>query len=422
MPRITANVFVQAFSKSPELATRLAQAIDGGGQRSRANGVLSVSEISAALRAATTTGYDSAALRDGFTKLFGAEVLTSPRGAELIAQKVSTEAAVGGVTEKDLLKDLQILCKDPSMSVREAASPDYVKAAGFVADELKKAGVKPLGDKKNGEASYFQAFRWDDRFAPGTIAKSSNVVGVLPGKGKEPREAVLVIAHLDNLSRAEKDWYARNEGRQLRRYEGANDNTASVAALLEVARGLQAAGGNQRDVIFLVPSAEEDGLKGTEAFVKAPPVPLDRIVGAVNLEMIGRNATSELLLYGGATTVEAKKNPLYARAERIANASGTAVKAGPDNDDGQGWYERSDHLVTQNAGIPSIMFHGRTTEGNYHTDDDTVENLNMEKVRVVGQQVLRVVRDLANDERPAERRGPAKPTVNPFPGRVWPGE
>lgn len=307
------------------------------------------------------------------------------------------------------------------MRAREASSPGYTKAAQFVADELKKAGVKPLGDSAGGAPSNFQAFRWDDRFAPGTIGKSSNVVGVLPGKGKAPREAVLVIAHLDNLSRAEKDWYARNEGRQLGKYEGANDNTASVAALLEVARGLQAAGGSERDVIFLVPSAEEDGLKGTEAFVKAPPVPLDRIIGAVNMEMIGRNATSELLLYGGPTTAEAESNPLYARANKIAQGTGTTVKPGPENDDGERWYDRSDHLVTQNAGIPSIMFHGRTTAGNYHTADDTVENLNMEKVRVVGQQVLRVVRDLANDERPAERRGPAKPVVNPFPGRVWPG-
>lgn len=44
----------------------------------------------------------------------------------------------------------------------------------------------------------------------------------------------------------------------------------------------------------------------------------------------------------------------------------------------------------------------------------------MEKVQVVAEQVLRVVRDLANDPNATERRGPPKPVLNPFPGQVWP--
>jgi Zn-dependent M28 family amino/carboxypeptidase len=59
-----------------------------------------------------------------------------------------------------------------------------------------------------------------------------------------------------------------------------------------VARALKEAGPTNRDIIILVPSAEEDGLKGTEAFIKAPPVPLEQLEGA--LEQQKKTLRSEL--------------------------------------------------------------------------------------------------------------------------------
>lgn len=422
MTAITREAFIKAFAAQPAAAEKLARAIDAlGAGKSRDDGQLTTAEIRAALRRARDDGFQGEALKEGFETLFGKDFLTgaTPAGFQ---QTVRTQQAVYTITDQDLLADLRTLSKDPRYAVRDAASAEYEAAAKWVAGELEKAGAKPLGDGSGEGRSFLQKFRWEDRFRRGTVSKSSNVVGVLPGKGKEPRQAVLVIAHLDNISAAERADYTRREGRQFPSYEGANDNTASVAALLEVARALPSAGKTDKDIIFLVPSAEEDGLKGTEAFVKAPPVPLDNIVGAVNLEMIGRNTTDQLLVYGGATDSEAQGNPLYRRAMNVAAQSGTTVRPGLQNDDGEDWYHRSDHLVTQNAGIPSVMFHGRTAPGNYHTADDTVERLNLEKVRVVAQQVLRLVSDLGNDTQSAERRGPPKASLNHFPGRVWAGE
>lgn len=360
---ITTRQFLAAFAHRPDVAKRLAAAIEQAGS-ARPNQILSRAEIEAALKLAKADGFDSAALRKDFELLFGADFSVRLTSAAAVEDAVRVEGAASGITQQDLLYDLRVLTKTPGMTAREAGSADYMKAAGYVADQLAKAGVKPMLKDAAGQESYFQNFKWEERFAPGTISRSANVVGRLPGTGPEPRETVLVIAHLDNLSKAEKLDYQRRDGRDLSRYEGANDNTASVAALLEVARGLQSAGKTRRDVVFVIPSAEEDGLKGTEAFIKSGAVPLDRVVGAVNMEMIGQNATTELLLYGGKTSADAAKNPLYGRAEKIAAATGTTVKPGPENDDGEGWYERSDHLVTANAGIPSIMFHGRTANGN----------------------------------------------------------
>lgn len=411
--------FLRAFPNQPEVARKLAGAIDAG---QRGDGDLSDAELKAAIASLRADGFAAGALKAGFQELFGRDLATAPPSVRAFGAEVRTELAAKGISQQDLLFDLRVLSKDPTMAVREAGSPEYLKAAQWVADQLRAAGVEPMGDSGPSAPSFFQKFKWEERFAPSRVSSSVNVVGRIPGKGPEPREAVLIIAHLDNLSKAEKADYLRRDGRDLRVYEGANDNTASVAALLETVRALKEAGPTNRDIIVLVPSAEEDGLKGTEAFVKGAPVPLDRIVGAVNLEMIGQNSTSELLLYGGQSETEASSNPLYSRAKRVAEASGAQVKPGHLNDDGEGWYGRSDHLVTANAGIPSVMFHGRTASGNYHTSDDTVENLNLEKVEVVSRQVLRLVRDLANDPQAAERRGPARATLNPYPGQVWPGE
>jgi Zn-dependent M28 family amino/carboxypeptidase len=208
-------------------------------------------------------------------------------------------------------------------------------------------------------------------------------------------------------------------------YEGANDNTSCVAAVLEMAQAIQESGPCQRDVIVLIPSAEEDGLKGTEAFCMAPPVQLDRVIGAVNLEMIGRNVTGELLCFGGGNNREAEGNPLYQRSMRLAKESGTTLKPGHQFDDGEGWWNRSDHRVTANLGIPSIMLHGRATPDSYHTNKDTLEALNVEKIRVTARHLFRVVRDLANDPKPVEKRGSSNRlwsgNLSGYPGKVWPG-
>src|SRR5262249_27496613 len=159
-----------------------------------------------------------------------------------------------------------------------------------------EAGAEPFGDTKDGERSYLQAFQWQTRYGDRRPSHSWNVVARMPGHGDPAqRKTVMITAHLDNLSADEKADYLRREGRDLSYYEGANDNTAAVAALLEVARAVRAAGGSYHDIVFMVPSAEEEGLKGTEAFMKSGLIPPEQIGAVVNLEMIGRNKTSELL-------------------------------------------------------------------------------------------------------------------------------
>jgi hypothetical protein len=432
---LSISEFLAAFTDREAIAREAAAAIDSlGSTATRGNGVLDPQELDAALAAARSPELVKSSDASRMRKLLGLgprkgevkpagkplrELLTRLIGSSLdrctsandVVGEVQAEAKAQTITDDALLGNLRPLCKDPELRTREAGDPSYVKAATFVAEKLRAAGFAPYGDVASGQRTFLQKFSWEERFAS-RVSESVNVVARLEGKGPEPREAVLVVAHLDNLSAGEKAWYEQQNGRSLAAYEGANDNTSCVAAVLEAARAVAAAGGCQRDVVVLIPSAEEDGLK-------APPFDAKKLAGVINLEMIGRNETAELLVFGGGSAADASANPLYDRALRVAGEQGVSLKPGHEFDDGEGWWRRSDHYVTASAGIPSIMLHGRATPDSYHTADDTLEKLNLEKIRVTGRLLFRLLRDLGNDPATLATGERLRAARNIFEGRVW---
>ena len=70
-------------------------------------------------------------------------------------------------------------------------------------------------------------------------------------------------------------------------YNAADDNATGSAGTLAIAEQLVKGPRPKRSVIFIWDSGEERGLWGTRRFVHQPPVPLDRVVAHVNVDMIG---------------------------------------------------------------------------------------------------------------------------------------
>ncbi|MFO0891720.1 MAG: M28 family peptidase [Isosphaeraceae bacterium] len=74
---------------------------------------------------------------------------------------------------------------------------------------------------------------------------------------------------------------------------GADDNGSGTVGLLEIAEAyaVAAEAGKRpaRSVIFAAFNSEERGLLGAYAFVERPPVPLEKVVGVLNMDMIGRD-------------------------------------------------------------------------------------------------------------------------------------
>lgn len=108
---------------------------------------------------------------------------------------------------------------------------------------------------------------------------SPNVLALLPGRDPALRdEVVLVSAHLDHLG---QDAAAAGD----RIYNGAYDNAAGVAVMLELARLLQPIDGLRRSVVFVATTGEEPGMRGSDYLAEHLPWPGLRVVANLNIDM-----------------------------------------------------------------------------------------------------------------------------------------
>jgi endonuclease/exonuclease/phosphatase family metal-dependent hydrolase len=135
---------------------------------------------------------------------------------------------------------------------------------------------------------------------------------------------------------------------------------------------------------------EEGGLTGAREFVRVPPVPQDRIVMNVNLDMVGRNERGEL--YAAGTSHSPFLRPyldsLARRPNSIKLLLGHDDPNGPRRDD---WTTQSDHAAFHRAGIPFIYF-GVEDHPDYHRPTDVVERLMPEFFAGAANTVLAALR------------------------------
>ncbi len=186
------------------------------------------------------------------------------------------------------------------------------------------------------------------RFVQSSIVattKSPNVVGVLAGSDPVLRnEYVLVTAHLDH-----NGVHADANGAD-KVFNGAMDNAAGVAVMLEAARAFVASGQRpKRSVMFVALTSEEDGLLGSDYLARHPVVPAGaRVVANVNLDM-------PVLLYKLEDVVAfgAEHSTIGESVARAAAKTGLTLS--PDFMPDQNVFVRSDHYSFVKQGVPSVM-------------------------------------------------------------------
>jgi Zn-dependent M28 family amino/carboxypeptidase len=132
-------------------------------------------------------------------------------------------------------------------------------------------------------------------------------------------------------------------------YNGAMDNAAGIATLLDVARGF-AEGGKppRRSILFLAVTAEEKGLIGAEYFANQPTLPKSSLVADVNLDMpVLTYAFTDVVAFGAT---HSSIGPAVKRAGETMNI-GFADDPFPD----EGVFVRSDHFRFVEQGIPAVF-------------------------------------------------------------------
>ncbi len=210
------------------------------------------------------------------------------------------------------------------------------------------------------------------------IADVRNVMAFLPGSGPHADEWVVVGAHYDHLGKGQLGHMV--SGKVGTVFHGADDNASGTAAVLELADHLSHAAPLPRSVAFVFFTGEEEGLVGSDHFVKNPPIAIEKMVAMLNLDMVGRLKDGSLLVGGQSTA--AVFDDLTSQAVK-----GTALSLHTFERGGLG---PSDHMSFALRKIP-VLFLFTGLHQDYHRPTDIASKVNydgIDQIVTVGQSLV----------------------------------
>jgi Zn-dependent M28 family amino/carboxypeptidase len=171
---------------------------------------------------------------------------------------------------------------------------------------------------------------------------SQNVIAKLTGSDPALKDEYIVYtAHWDHFGIGEP---VKDDNI----YNGAIDNASGCAMVMEIARQFTKVQPRpKRSLLFLMVTAEEQGLLGSQYYAEFPLYPLARTLADINVDTINQwGRTKDLTVIGlGASDLDD-----YARA--AADEQGRVLR--PDAEPEKGFYYRSDHFNFAKKGVPAL--------------------------------------------------------------------
>ena len=234
---------------------------------------------------------------------------------------------VGNELSKSNLQLQSWVTTESAKKLFESAGMDYDKITASAA----KRGFTPIN--MNLKAS----IRFKNKV---DYTKSNNVAAVWPGSDKSD-EYIIYTAHWDHfgVNPAFKGDSILN---------GAVDNATGTAALLEIAEAFTKLPKNQnRSILFLAVTCEEQGLLGSEFYAENPLFPLNKTVGVINMDALnifGKTKDMTIISLGNSGLDD------YA----VAVLKKYGRYASPDPTPEKGGYFRSDHFSFAKMGVPTL--------------------------------------------------------------------
>jgi len=218
------------------------------------------------------------------------------------------------------------------------AATELLKMAGQDYEKLKAQAktreFKPVALGMTASANIKQSLKMVD---------SKNVIAKLSGSDPVLKEEYIIYtAHWDHIGVGEPV-----KGDKI--YNGAIDNASGVATVLEIARELTKVKTKpKRSMLFLMVTAEEQGLLGSQYYLEFPLYPLTKTLANINLDGVNQwGRTKDLTLIGlGASDLDD-----YARA--AASEQGRVIA--PDAEPEKGFYYRSDQFNFAKKGVPALF-------------------------------------------------------------------
>lgn len=259
------------------------------------------------------------------------------------------------------------LCS-PACAGRAPGTPGGRLARQLVFEALRNEGLDPF-----------------EQEVPG--CRGANVLATLPGTVDR---WVVVAAHHDHLGTSGRGYFP-----------GADDNAAAVAILVETASALARGPRDGRGVIVAAFDGEEpphflsEGM-GSRHFTRHPTVPLDRIDTMICLDLVGH-------ALGPEEAPAAVRGSLFAIGAETGEGNAAIVDSLVPEDtqltirraDADVVPPLSDYEPFASRGIPHIFLTGGRS-ARYHTQQDTPEHLDYDKMRATSRWLGRLVQTIAH--------------------------
>lgn len=172
---------------------------------------------------------------------------------------------------------------------------------------------------------------------------SNNVLATIKGS-EAPDEHVLYMGHWDHLGSNIVD------GKKVI-YNGAHDNATGTAGLMHIAKAYKQLPAPKRSVTFVAVTAEEQGRLGSRYFANHPTMPLNKIVGLVNMDSLDiTGLKKDMTVVGfGKSQLENYLAKAAKRQHRTLTSELTPER---------GYYYRSDHFSLAKKGVPALSAGG----------------------------------------------------------------
>ncbi len=258
-------------------------------------------------------------------------------------------------SQKALLEHVAWLSA-PEREGRGVGTKGLDAAAEYVAAAFKAAGLVPGGDG----GMYFQPFT-STKAPSGRPVTLRNVIGVLPGARAEWKgQSALLTAHYDHLGLGWPDVHKGDEGRL---HPGADDNASGVAVMLELAKALASEEKPPRTIVFVAFAGEEAGLLGSKHYVEHPAFPLDKTIGVINLDTVGRLFDKKVSVI--ATGSASEWQHIFRGAGFVTGVEGRMI---PDA------LESSDQKSFIDRGVPAVQIF-TDPHPDYHRPGDTADKI-----------------------------------------------
>ncbi len=258
------------------------------------------------------------------------------------------------------------LCSD-EFEGRWIGSAGNELAEEYINDLFGQIGLIPIFNDSYKEEYTQEVYKNSGLIAEddyGEVKTINNIVGKIEGNSNN---AIVISAHFDHIG--------IQDGKIIR---GAIDNASGVAVLLDLAEILNNKYSVNKpafDIIFCAFNGEENGLTGSEKFIEDINGKYDNLIN-INIDSVGYKN-------GGKVTFLDKNTDtsLYEPMKEVIENNGLEVELNT------GLKGTADSVEFDRAGIPAICIIDENVKEVIHTENDTPELIDYDRLDKVVKSV-----------------------------------